>query len=350
MWKRWRWTGSSEGHRAWKGERLRGKCPLFLSNLLAAARESTCPELPSSQRWKKASPSFSRQPLPPAVWSALAVGDAQSRWCARGGARPGHFRSIPPAGVAQNFDFPRDNGGWRLEPRGAKLERRTIRSVSTQPLLGMSYAEYLILFRRAAANLQINEVPIKAATLELRWTEPRRRERWNPCKNADDGSRPSQYDATKRGDVSTRPELVQAHFELCKNLLPFVLLHGHASPTLHRLLRLQCLTFSPKQRPADVNTRLDFVHADEWRNSRRDALATSIVSLDCQQSLAPAERNATFGGCQGCLSLPGTESPEMSCVPPHVCEWQGHASISQYLSVWPTLSDRTSGNSMDYRI
>ena len=41
-------------------------------------------------------------------------------------------------------------------------------------------------------------------TLELRWTGPRNRQRWNPCKEEDDGSRPNLHDATERADVSTK--------------------------------------------------------------------------------------------------------------------------------------------------
>ena len=71
---------------------------------------------------------------------------------------------------------------------------------------------------------------------------------WNLCKNKDDVSRPSQYDATKRADVSTR--LGQSllhwsrHIESFAQRVASALVHGHNSPTPPRLLRLRCLTYS----------------------------------------------------------------------------------------------------------
>ena len=90
-------------------------------------------------------------------------------------------------------------------------------------------AKYLLLFRRAATNLQVD--------VWKPYQGHHSGAAGSPYRNADDGSRPHLYDATKRADVSTRRE----H---CKNLLPSVLLHGHASLTPPRLLRFRCLIFA----------------------------------------------------------------------------------------------------------
>ena len=59
-------------------------------------------------------------------------------------------------------------------------------------------------------------------------------------KNADDGNQPSVRRCVKSGRVnqswSELAPLVHAHCEHCNNLLPSVLLRGHASPTPPRLL------------------------------------------------------------------------------------------------------------------
>ena len=84
---------------------------------------------------------------------------------------------------------------------------------------------------------------VKDATLELRETEPKTCERWNRYKKAGRWhSAKSVRRCEKSGRVnqswSELAPLVQAHCEHCNNLLPSVLLHGHASPTPPRLLRL----------------------------------------------------------------------------------------------------------------
>ena len=157
--------------------------------------------------WRKALLSFSRRPLPPGVWSALAV-----EMCRIGGTLA--------AVLTWSCSTPISDQGKCCQPvpREAKLEKQTTGSVSTQNrwmgpvferlqrrqpqdkhLLNLNYAEYLLLFHRAAANLQVDMVPYQA----LQWTEPNTCERWNPHKNEDDGNQPSLCAATSKADVST---------------------------------------------------------------------------------------------------------------------------------------------------
>ena len=122
--------------------------------------------------------------------------------------------------------------------------------------------------------------------------------------------------------------LVQAHCEHCNDLLSSMLLHGHASPTPPRLLRLQCLTFSAQAPTCSVFffnrgfqcARLDpfsdgnsfffdmnsgsFVHPGKWPNSCCNDLSRHRYPR-CQLALI-----VVLGGvrhdlrdCQVCLSL-----------------------------------------------
>ena len=143
--------------------------------------------------WRKASPSFSRRPLLAAVWSALAVD-----MCRIGGTlaaflklvmfeaylRSGEMLSLKPS----SFLAP-DGGGVRswvilLFPQARTGNSKTgeaddtisldsKRCLWTEPVferlqqrqpqdkvfLNLNYAEYLLLLRRAAANLQVDMVP-----------------------------------------------------------------------------------------------------------------------------------------------------------------------------------------------
>ena len=98
--------------------------------------------------------------------------------------------------------------------------------VQDKPLLSVNYAEYLLLFRRAARKPAGSE---NSRTHEIQ-TEMRTLEDVEIC-------------TTPRKERTCQPELVKArstclgNFEHCNNLLPSVLLHGHASPTPPGLLR-----------------------------------------------------------------------------------------------------------------
>ena len=191
--------------------------------------------------WMKASPNFSRRPLRLAVWSAVAVGMCRFGGTLAAVTPPGHVRSTSPTGrnaVIQTFKSPRTNGrrgpelgdtissiqdreeqNWR-SGRYDQCRFKTIsgdgaQAFSTQqlqdkPMLSLNSADYLLLFRRAAANLQVDMYLIEAATLELQWTGPKSREHWSTHRNAEDGSRPDLYDATKK-ERTCHPDLVRAH-------------------------------------------------------------------------------------------------------------------------------------------
>ena len=126
---------SSEGHRAWNGEKLLASVLFFFPTLSQLDGNRLA-------RSFRALPSFSRRPLLAAVWSALAVergriggtlAAVRTLVMFEAYLRPGEMLSLRP----QTFEFPGIGGGWycyflRPVPREAKLERRTTRSVSTQ--------------------------------------------------------------------------------------------------------------------------------------------------------------------------------------------------------------------------
>ena len=109
----------------------------------------------------------------------------------------------------------------RLELQAAKQGEQTIRSVSIesdacgwrrvfeklqrrQPHCGVSRFFSVGLPQR----IRYKWYRITAA-LEIRWTGPGIRERWNPRKRAHDGSRPRQHDATKKKRWC-QPDLVKS--------------------------------------------------------------------------------------------------------------------------------------------
>ena len=63
----------SEGHRAWKGDKLLASVLFFFPTFSQLEGARLARSFRALKGWNKASPSFSRRPLPVAVWSALAV-------------------------------------------------------------------------------------------------------------------------------------------------------------------------------------------------------------------------------------------------------------------------------------
>ena len=121
--------------------------------------------------------------------------------------------------------------------------------------------------------------------------------------------------------------LVQAHNEHCNNLLSSVLLHGHASPTPLRLLRLLC-SISSAQAPICNGfflnrgiqcARLDLSSGDNtifqrgfkrfcasWQvvePSPYNALAASIFALSCQKSWTSANTEKKLSSVDSCFSV-----------------------------------------------
>ena len=106
--------------------------------------------------------------------------------------------------------------------------------------------------------------------------------------------------------------LVQAPCEHCNDLVPSVLLHGHAStaPSFvidHTDLQqfflnrgLQCAKLDPfSDDNTIISTRIQemeiLAHPGKWSDPRRDALAASIFALSCQTSPTFAKRDTTLG-------------------------------------------------------
>ena len=86
----------SEGRRAWKGEKLLASGPLFS---FEPFRSWTGIDLPGAS-------------------GLSTAGNVQSRWYSRAGAYLDHVSGTSPArrnAVAQTFELPRTDGGWRLE-------------------------------------------------------------------------------------------------------------------------------------------------------------------------------------------------------------------------------------------
>ena len=274
MWRYWRWTGfSCKRHRA---EKLL-ECFFQLSRRrIDLSRASGLSK--GEKRRRRASQDGRSQ----AVWSALAV-----EMCRVGGMlaavvtqfmveallRQGDMLSLKPL----SFLAPKVRGvrSWvtLLLPQtgsartgeaddtiGLDSERCLwMEPAFERPLLGLSCAEYLVLFRRAAACLQIDMVPhedrhsgasVDGAENTRTLESVQKRERWVSAKYV------RRYE--KSGRVKqTWSQLApqdQAHCELCNNFVPSFLLHGHASPTLLQLLRLWCSTFSVQAPTCNVSS------------------------------------------------------------------------------------------------
>ena len=140
---------------------------------------------------------------------------------------PHHFRGISPTGrnaVPQTFKFPRTTESAASIPRTARS--KTAGQAIVQPELRRVSGVLPSCCRKSAERVAI---------LELRWT----------AENSWTLESVQKRGALRKERTSSElAPLVQAHCEHCNNLLPSAMLHGHASPTPPRLLRLWCLIFS----------------------------------------------------------------------------------------------------------
>ena len=183
----------SEGHRAWKGEKLLASVLFFFPTFSQLEGNRLARSFRALKGWRQASPSFSRRTLLAAVWSALAVD-----LCRIGGTlaavltlvmfeaylRPGEMLSLKPleilgtdgggvrswvillfpqAGTARSKTRDADDtislDSKRCLWMGPVFERLQQRQPQDKVLLNLHCAEYLLLLRRAAANLQVDMVP-----------------------------------------------------------------------------------------------------------------------------------------------------------------------------------------------
>ena len=253
-----------------------GKCPLLLSDPPAAGRDPADSGLPSSRRLEEGITKLLEADAPGGSLERTSCGNMQDRWYACSCAPHCYVRSISPTGrnplslQPSSLPAPAESGVrnqlirlflqkyhinttgdaddtisldskqclW-MEPIFERLHRR---QPQDKPLLTMNYAEYLLLFRRARANLQIDVVPCQGRHFGASVDRAKNSQtlqsiqkpgRWKSAKFV------CRYEKNGRVNQSwsERAPLVQAHCEHCKKLLTSVLLHGHASPTPPRLLR-----------------------------------------------------------------------------------------------------------------
>ena len=185
----------SEGHRAWKGEKTLNQHPLLLllSNFFAAGGKSTGSKLPSPQRMEKGRLRVFREDRSwqqsGALWPWTCAGSVV-RWrlysnsscskpisdqvkCCHSNPRVSWHqrRWSPKLGDTVVPSGPhREHQNWRSRRYDQSrlktmfVDRASVRkALRRQPqdkvFLNLNYAEYLLLLRRAAANLQVDMVP-----------------------------------------------------------------------------------------------------------------------------------------------------------------------------------------------
>ena len=189
----------------------------------------------------------------------------QDRWHAGGCAHPGHVRSLSPArgnAVIQTFEILGTDRGWSpklvifLFLRADTTRRKTGEAehehsrLKTMPMDGATAttATRQALTQPELCRILVALPPSRHLSAGGYGAEARK-PLWSfggqsrkpanvgsSYKNANDGSEPSLCAAPRKADVSTKSwselaPLLQGHCEHCNNLLPSVLLHGHASPT-----------------------------------------------------------------------------------------------------------------------
>ena len=230
----------SEGHRAWKGEKTLNQHPLLLlSNFFAAGGKSTGSKLPSPQRMEKGVSEFFESDRSwqqsGALWPWTCAGSVvrwrlcspwscskpisdQGKCCHSNPRVSWHQRRwSPKLGDTVVPSGPhREQQNWRSRRYDQSrlktmfVDRASVRkALRRQPqdkvFLNLNYAEYLLLLRRAAANLQVDMVPYQGRDSGASVDSAQK-----PANvgihtgTADDGNQPSLCAATKKGDVSTK--------------------------------------------------------------------------------------------------------------------------------------------------
>ena len=163
---------------------------------------------------------------------------------------------------------------------------------------------------------------IKDATLELRWTEPKTCERWNPHKIADDGNQPKCTSLRKKR--TCQPKLVRARSigpgtmrtlqqppatgiaslsrlsDTASTAPSFVIDLFSANTDLQTFFLEQKYTVRKTRSFFLMTTQFfyensrDFAHPGKWSDPRRNALAASIFAASCQTSSTCAKRDTTL--------------------------------------------------------
>ena len=177
---------------------------------------------------------------------------------------------------------------------------------------------------------------IRAAILELRWREPKIRERWSPYRSARK-ERTCQPDPVRARSIG--PRALQAlHSTLLSVLLP-----AHASDTASTASPLALDLPSPStdlqrfflNRGVQCGETRSFYddHTVFFRREFKKFLCVLASGRILAVTLSPSVSSLSFprdrglcgvrrdlGDCQVCLFVMDAKSPETTCLPPHVCE------------------------------
>ena len=111
------------------------------------------------RRGERALPSLSKRPLAVVDWTALSVDTCKVDSTLAAVLTPIMFETgtvMSKTGEADDTISLDSKRCLWMKPVFEKLQRR---QPQDKPLLNLNYAEYLLLFRRAAANLQVDMVP-----------------------------------------------------------------------------------------------------------------------------------------------------------------------------------------------
>ena len=237
------------------------------------------------------------------------------------------------------------------------LERLQRRRPQDKPLLNLNYAEYVLLFGRAAANLQVDMVPYQGrhsgALVEKtlrKLVSKQKRGRWK--------SAPSVRRCEKSGRVNQswselhqHPAVSFASWSCLPDTTstassPVIDLFSSGTDWQRFFLNrgFQCAKldpFSVENNFLDENSR-DFEHVGKWSDPRRSALATSIVAPSCPKSSTSAKCDTTLVSFKNFRLMSGHQRQfvcrRFFCV--------ARACIS--LKIF-SVSDRICGNSVDYK-
>jgi hypothetical protein len=257
------------GNKSWKGEKLVAALCFFSPQFgrhgaLHIPRAIRC-----LKGWQKASPSRSRRPLVWPVWAAIAIElfrmrlplvavlvivmvDCYLRPSEMLSLTPSSFLAPAPSGVASwvLLLFPAEGvdrskvgeaddtiplDSRRLCWMGCIYKELASRRPSDARLLGMSYAEFLVVFKRAAASVGVDAVPYQArhsgASVDRaegsRSLEAcQKRGRWASAKSVKRYEKAGRLNQTWR-ELSAP---LQAHCAHCANILEDVLVRGAVCP------------------------------------------------------------------------------------------------------------------------
>ena len=266
-----------------------------------------------------------------ALWPWKCAGPAvRRRLCS-----PWSVRSLSPTrsnAVTQTFEFVGPDGGWSPKfgdtfvPSDQYREKQNRRGgpVSTQNDVyawsqcsrGFSddshkttfcstwnYAEYLLLFRRAAANLQVDMVPHQG--------------------------RHSQASVDRAENLRTLESIQKRGTMEISQVCAQLREKRTCQPKLVRARSIGPCTLQALQQPPafGMGSTQFFDILASGQTPRRNALAASIFAFCCQNSPTFAKRDTTLGIASSEKILTIVKSPKTICVSSLVCGWSKDASV-----------------------